>query len=74
MFIFAIFTLIFLIKKLRVMDYDYCYYLLVFSAILLSPIGGSMFSINNIFDRIIWIALSFIFFDDLNKKIILKRI
>ena len=74
MLIFAFFALIFIIKKLRVMDEDYCYYLLVFSAILSSPIGGSMFSINNVYDRIIWIALSFIFFGDLNKKNITSRI
>ena len=74
MLIFAFFALIFIIKKLRVMDEDYCYYLLVFSAILSSPIGGSMFSINNVYDRIIWISLSFIFFGDLNKKNITSRI
>ena len=73
MLIFALFLLIFLIKKLRVMDYDYCYYLLAFSAILNSPIGGSMFSLNNVYDRIIWIALSFIFLDDLNKNNIPHR-
>ena len=67
MLIFSFLALIFLVKKLRVMDYDYCYYLLVFSAILNSPIGGSMFSLNNVYDRILWIALSFIFFD-LSKK------
>ena len=74
MFIAALSTFIFLIKKLRVMDCNYCYYLLVFSAILVSPIGGSMFSINNVYDRIIWIALSFIFLDELYKNIIPRRI
>ena len=73
MLIFSFLALIFLVKKLRVMDYDYCYYLLVFSAILNSPIGGSMFSLNNVYDRILWIALSFIFFD-LSKKNIPHKI
>ncbi len=74
MFISALFALVFIIKKLRVMDSNYCYYLLVFSAILISPIGGSMFSINNVYDRIVWIALSFIFLDESYKKITPQKI
>ena len=61
MFIFMIFTLIYVLRKLKYMNYDYCFYLLIFSIILISPIGGSMFSLNNFYDRVAWISLSFIF-------------
>ena len=67
-FISALFALIFLFKKLRVVDCDYCYYLLIFPAILISPIGSSIFSINNVYFRTTWIALPFIFLVESYKK------
>ena len=61
MLIGTIIVLFKLISGLSVINQDYCFYLLVFSIILISPIGGSMFSLNNIYDRTAWLALSFIF-------------
>ena len=72
MLLSAILTLIFVTRKLSSINNDYCFYLLIFAIILISPIGGSMFSINNIYDRTAWIALSFIFLEDKSRKLTKK--
>ena len=69
MFIGTIIILFNLISGLSIINQDYCFYLLVFSIILISPIGGSMFSLNNIYDRTAWVSLSFLFLPINSKSI-----